>query len=305
MAELEKVGFLGLGIMGSRMAANLVRAGFETTVWNRTRATADDWVAEHGGTAVDTPAEVARASDVIVSIVADGPVVELVMLGEGGVIEGAHDGLLVIDSSTIAPGEARGVAEGLAPHGVAFIDAPVSGSAPKAEDGTLTIMASGAPEDVEQARPLFEAMGATIVNAGAEVGQAQTVKLINNSVAAANAVTLAQALIVGKATGVDLDALVEVMGAGSGNSTMLGLKSRPMRSHDFTTLFKLEHMLKDVRHCLDAARAAGVPFPAAADAGEILSAGVGRGHAEADFAALVEVCEGLAGVLLTDPDLGK
>ena len=133
--QAEKVGFLGLGIMGSRMAANLVRAGFETTVWNRTRATADAWVAEHGGTAVDTPADVARASDVIVSIVADGPVVEQVMLGEDGVIEGAHDGLLVIDSSTIAPAEARGVAEGLAAKGVAFVDAPVSGSAPRRRTG--------------------------------------------------------------------------------------------------------------------------------------------------------------------------
>jgi 3-hydroxyisobutyrate dehydrogenase-like beta-hydroxyacid dehydrogenase len=138
-------------------------------------------------------------------------------------------------------------------------------------------------------------MGSTIVEAGPEVGQAQTIKLINNAVAAANANTLGQALLVGRATGVDLDALVAVMQAGSGASAMLDLKAGPMRSHDYTTLFKLEHMLKDVRHCLEAGQQAGVPFPAAAFAKEILSAGMGRGLGDDDFAALIEVLEGLAG----------
>jgi 3-hydroxyisobutyrate dehydrogenase-like beta-hydroxyacid dehydrogenase len=121
------------------------------------------------------------------------------------------------------------------------------------------------------------------------------VKLINNAVAAANASVVGQALLVAAATGVDLDALVEVMGAGSGASAMLDLKARPMREHDFETLFKLEHMLKDVRLCLEEGQAAGVPFPAAAEVREVLSAAVGRGRAEADFCAIIEVLEGLAG----------
>jgi 3-hydroxyisobutyrate dehydrogenase-like beta-hydroxyacid dehydrogenase len=176
-----------------------------------------------------------------------------------------------------------------------FVDAPVTGSSPKAEAGTLTIMASGASADVERARPLFDAMGEVVVTVGESIGDAQTVKLINNAVAAANANTLAQALLVGKAAGVDLDALVEVMGAGSGGSTMLALKAGPMREHDSTTLFKLEHMLKDVRHCLEAGQAVGAPFPAAAAAREVLSAAMGRGLGDADFAALVEVLEGFSG----------
>jgi 3-hydroxyisobutyrate dehydrogenase-like beta-hydroxyacid dehydrogenase len=131
-----------------------------------------------------------------------------------------------------------------------------------------------------------------------ELGQGQTVKLINNAVAATNASTLAQALIVGRATGVDLDALVAVMRAGSGGSAMLDLKAGPMREHDYTALFKLEHMLKDVRLCLEEGQAAGVPFPSAAATREILTAGMGRGLGDADFAALLEVLEAAAGTRL-------
>jgi 3-hydroxyisobutyrate dehydrogenase-like beta-hydroxyacid dehydrogenase len=173
----------------------------------------------------------------------------------------------------------------------------VSGSSPKAEDGTLTIMAGGTEADFARARPLFEVMGELVVHVG-ELGHGQIVKLINNAVAASNASTLAQALIVGKATGVDLEALERIMGASSGGSTMLGLKAQPMRTHDYSTLFKLEHMLKDVRLCLEEGQAAGVPFPAAANAREVLSAAMGRGLGDADFAAMVEVLEGLAGVRL-------
>jgi 3-hydroxyisobutyrate dehydrogenase-like beta-hydroxyacid dehydrogenase len=155
-------------------------------------------------------------------------------------------------------------------------------------------MAGGEAADFAQAQPLLETMGELVLHVGA-LGQGQMVKLINNAVAAANAVTVGQALLVAAATGVDLDALERVMGAGSGASAMLALKAGPMRAHDYTTLFKLEHMLKDVRLCLEESQAAGVPFPAAAAAREILSDGIGRGHADDDFAALIEVLEGLAG----------
>lgn len=276
-----RVGFCGLGIMGSRMAANLVRAGHDVAVWNRTRATADAWAAEHGGRVADTPADAAEGAEVLITMLVDGPQVEAVL---DGITEP-----LCVDMSTIGAEAARRLARGRR-----FLDAPVTGSSPKAEDGTLTIMVGGAEEDVAVARPLFEAMGEVIVHAG-PVGHGQTVKVIGNAVAAANAATLAQALVVGSATGVDLAALREVMGAGSAGSTMLSLKGAPMVEHDWTTLFKLEHMLKDVRLCLEEAEAAGVPFPAAADAGQLLAGGMGRGLGDADFAAILEVVEGLAG----------
>jgi 3-hydroxyisobutyrate dehydrogenase-like beta-hydroxyacid dehydrogenase len=293
-ASAQRVGFIGLGIMGSLMAARLRSAGHELTVWNRTRDKAERWAQEHGAAVADSPADVARASEVVITMVVDGPQVEAVLLGPGGVLEGAAPGLLCIDSSTIGPGQTRSIGGRLAEAGVAFLDAPVTGSAPGAADGTLTIMVGGNRADFDRARPLLEAMGRAIVHVGA-LGQGEMLKLIQNSVAAANASVVGQALLVAAATGVDLDALVEVMGAGSGASAMLELKAGPMRQHDYATLFKLEHMLKDVRLCLEEGQAAGVPFPAAAVVREYLSAGMGRGYAEADFCAVIEVLEGMAG----------
>jgi 3-hydroxyisobutyrate dehydrogenase len=292
-----RVGFIGLGIMGSRMAANLRRAGHELSVFNRTRATAEAWAREHGATVAATPAEAASDAEVVITMVVDGPQVEEVLLGDAGVVHGARAGLLCVDMSTIAPADTRRIGAALAEHGVRFMDAPVTGSSPKAQDGTLTIMAGGQAEDFERARPLFEAMGELVVHAG-DLGDGEMIKLINNSVAAVNAMAVGEALLVGRRAGIDLDALERVMAAGSGASAMLALKAGPMRSHDYETLFKLAHMLKDVRHCLEAGQDAGVPFTLAAQAREVLSAAAGRGLGEADFAALIEVLEATAGARL-------
>jgi 3-hydroxyisobutyrate dehydrogenase-like beta-hydroxyacid dehydrogenase len=292
-----RVGFIGLGIMGSRMAASLRRAGHELTVYNRTRATAEAWAAEHGAGVAATPADAGAAADVVITMVVDGDQVQEILLGPGGVAEGAAPGTLCVDMSTIAPSQTRAIGSALAERGLSLLDAPVTGSAPRAEDGTLTIMVGGDERDFERARPLLDAMGALVLHVG-PLGQGEMLKLVNNAVAAANAATLAQALVVAKATGVDLEALVAVMGAGSGGSAMLALKAEPMIQHDYTTLFKLEHMLKDVRLCLEEGQTAGVPFPVAAATREALNAAMGRGHADDDFAAVLEAYEGLAGVRL-------
>ena len=286
-----RVGWIGLGIMGSRMAVHLRAAGHELVVHNRTRATAEAWAAEHGATVAASPAEV--RGEVVVTMLVDAAQVEAALLGPGGAVHDADPGTLFVDMSTIGPAAARGLGERVG----AFVDAPVTGSSPRAADGTLTIVAGGATEHVERARPLLEAMGETVVHAG-EVGQGQAVKVLNNAVAAANASTLAQALLVGCAAGVDLDALVAVMGAGSGGSAMLALKAAPMREHDFATLFKLAHMRKDVRLCLELAARAGTPFPAAEAAEEVLAEGMAAGLGDADFAALLRVLEARAGLTL-------
>jgi 3-hydroxyisobutyrate dehydrogenase-like beta-hydroxyacid dehydrogenase len=288
---MDRIGFLGLGIMGSRMAANLRRAGYELVVWNRTRATAEAWAVEHGAAVADTPADVAAACEVAITMVVDGEQVRSVA---EAMLQAEVEDRLLVDMSTIGPAAARDVAARLGERGWRFMDAPVTGSSPKAQDGTLTIMAGGAAEDFARAAPLFDAMGALVLHVG-EVGHGQMVKLVNNAVAAVNAATVAQALLVGQATGTDLDALVQVMSAGSGGSAILDLKAGPMRAHDYTTLFKLEHMLKDVRLCLEECERSGVPFPAAAEAREALSAAMSRGHAEDDFAAVLEPFEGMAG----------
>ena len=201
--------------------------------------------------------------------------------------------------STIGPRAARRIDERLAERGVEFMDAPVTGSSPKAEDGTLTIMAGGSPATFDRARPLFEAMGELVVHVG-EVGQGQLVKVINNAVAAANTAVAAEALLAGKLAGADLDALVTVIGAGSGASAMLELKAGPMRAHDWSTLFKLEHMLKDLRLCLEEAQAVGVRMELVEDTAAILAEAEQRGLGERDFAALLEVVEERSGARLDD-----
>jgi 3-hydroxyisobutyrate dehydrogenase-like beta-hydroxyacid dehydrogenase len=283
-----KVAWLGLGIMGSLQAAHLAKAGHELTVWNRTRSKADDWAAEHGAQVAGTPAEAARDAEVLFTMLVDGPQVAATLA------EVEREGLLVVDMSTIGASAAREIGASLAERGIRFMDAPVTGSAPKAADGTLTIMAGGDAADFAQAEPLLREMGELVLHVG-PLGHGQAIKVINNAVAAANASTVGQALIAGAAAGVDLDALTNVMGAGSGGSAMLALKAGPMREHDYTTLFKLEHMLKDVRLCLEEAEASGVGFPSAAAVRDVLSAGIGRGLADADFAALIEVLQGYAG----------
>ncbi|MFI5009908.1 MAG: NAD(P)-dependent oxidoreductase [Solirubrobacterales bacterium] len=290
----ERIGFLGLGIMGSRMAANVGRAGYELTVWTHTPGKAERWAAKHDARIGASPAEVAQASDIVVSMVVDGAQVASVLTGEHGVLGAAREGLLCVDCSTIAPADTRRIGAALNAAGVALVDAPVTGSSPRAEEGSLTIMVGGEPEHFARARPLLEAMGSLIVHVG-ELGQGEMLKLINNSMGAANAAALAEALLVADATGVDLDALQQVVAGGSGASAQLALKAGPMREHDYTTLFKTAHMLKDVRLCLEEAQAAGVPFPAAAHARDLLTAALGRGHGEADYAAMIEAAEGLAG----------
>ena len=293
----EPVGFVGLGIMGSRMAANLARAGHAVTVYNRTAEKARAFAHEHGGRVAGSPREAADGAAAVVTMVVDGAQVEAVLLGEDGAVHGAAEGTLFIDCSTIAPADAQRIGAALHERGMGFVDAPVSGSSPKAEDGTLTIMAGGSDADFGRARPYFEAMGETILHVG-PLGHGQTVKVISNAVGATNAATLAQALVVGKAAGVDLDALVAVLGASASASTMVTLKAKPMLAHDYTPLFRLEHMLKDMGIALDTSAAAGAPFPSAALARELYHAAMHRGLGDEDFAAVLEAVEGLAGIRL-------
>ena len=287
MERPDKVAFLGLGIMGSRMAANLCRAGFEVHAWNRTRARAEELAAEHGAVVADTPAEAAAAAGIAITMVVDSPEVEAVLFGGDGAAEGLSDGGLAIDMSTIAPSATRAIADRLGDRGVTLLDAPVTGSKPKAEDGTLTIMVGGDGSDYERAKPLFEAMGKLVLHVGPQ-GHGSMVKLINNTVAAVNTAAVAEGIAVGRSAGVDLDKLIEVIGAGSGASAMLDLKARPIIERDYEALFKLGHMLKDVRHCLAEAESLGVDMRVAAAAETLYAGADDAGHYDDDFAAVAE-----------------
>ena len=290
MSRIERVAFLGMGIMGSRMAANLRRAGYELTVHNRTRERAEAFAAEHGATVAETPADVGAASDIVITMVVDSPEVEAVLFGENGAAGALNQGALVIDMSTIAPKAVEAIAERLAPNGIGFIDAPVSGSSPKAEDGTLTIMVGAPTDDYERALPLLESMGELIVHCGPR-GHGQMVKLLNNTLAATNAAVLAEAIAFAEKADLDLDALTRVVAASPGNSTMLGLKARPMIEHEFEPLFKLDHMLKDVRHTLNAGQDLGATMVVAEAAKSLYEAASAAGKGDEDFAAVIEAIE--------------
>ncbi len=287
MPATPRIGFAGLGIMGSRMAANLRRAGFEVAVWNRTAQTAQAWAAEHAATVSPSPAQLAQDSDIVFTMLVDGPQVHEVLLGDEGVVHGGEAGLLCVDCSTIGRAWALQIGQQLAAQGLAMLDAPVTGSMPAARDGTLVIMVGGDSADVARARPALEAMGKTILHVG-PLGAGQAIKVINNSVAAANAATVAEGLIAGRAAGVDLEALVAVMEDGSAGSRMLSLKQEAMRSRDFTPLFRLAHMIKDVELCLDATDAR---FESAERALAYLREAERMGHGDDDFAAMIEAVE--------------
>jgi 3-hydroxyisobutyrate dehydrogenase len=288
--EIRKVAFCGLGIMGGPMAAKLASAGFELSVYTRTREKADAFASEHGARAAATPREAAEGVDAVIPMVPDTPEVEEVLLGEQGALHGLGKGALAIDMSTIAPTAARGIGERLADDGIAFLEAPVSGSRPKAEDGTLTIMIGGEQGDFERARPLFDAMGERIVYVGPR-GHAQLAKLLTNTMGAVHAVALGESVLAVEKAGLDPDAFLEVAAGSAGNSTVLALKGRPMFDGDFTPLFKLEHMLKDVRHCLDEARALGVELRLGSFVEPLFAKAAEAGHGEEDFSAVIRALE--------------
>jgi 3-hydroxyisobutyrate dehydrogenase len=272
------------------MAANLARAGFELSVWNRTAERAESFAAEHGARVAPTPADAARGAEVVVTMVVDGPQVEAVLLGDDGAASALEPGAVCLDMSTIAPSASRAIAERLAERGLALVDGPVTGSRPKAEDGTLTIMVGGDPEPVARVRPLLEAMGELVVHVG-PTGHGQLSKVIANTVTAINAAAISEALTMARTAGLDLEAWLRVARAGSSGSTMLELKAGPMIEHDFDPLFRLGHMLKDVRHCLEEARALGIELRLAGVAERMYSEAAADGHGDEDFAAVVTVAE--------------
>jgi 3-hydroxyisobutyrate dehydrogenase len=285
------VAFFGLGIMGGPMAANLVRAGFDVSVWTRTGEKAERFASEHGARAGSTPAEAAAGADAMVAILPDAPEVEAVLFGDEGAAAVLAPGALVVDMSTIAPSASVRIAERLTGDGFDFLEAPVSGSRPKAEDGTLTIMAGGSEAAFRRAQPLFDVLGERIVHVGPQ-GHGQLAKLLTNVMGAVNAAALAESVVAVRAAGIDPGAFLDVAQGSAGNSAMVTLKGRPMFEHSFEpALFKLEHMLKDVRHCIAEAKALGVELRLGTLAETLYAKVAEEGHGEEDFAAVLRAVE--------------
>lgn len=255
----ERVGFVGLGIMGQGMARNLMKAGYTVHVWNRTASKMAPLVAE-GAHAAASPAEVAAQCDIVVTCVSDTPDVEAVLLGEAGIIHGAKPGALVIDCSTISPQATRDFAATLNEKGIHMVDAPVSGGSEGAARGTLTIMVGGADEDVERAKPVLQAMGKTITHIG-EIGSGQVVKAVNQVLVVGNCLAMCEALLLAQAGGVDLQKTFDAISQGAAGSWMFTNRAPQIIRRDWRPGFTIALQQKDLRLVLDAADELGVPLP--------------------------------------------
>lgn len=256
----ERVGFIGLGIMGRGMAHNLLKAGFDLAVWNRTASRMDDLVAA-GARAAQNPADLAAQCDVIITCVSDTPDVQAVLAGQDppGVLQGLRPGALVIDMSTISPHATRALAAQVAERGAHMLDAPVSGGSEGAVKGTLSIMIGGQAEQVERARPVFQAMGKTITHVGGQ-GDGQMVKLVNQILVVGNALAMSEALLFAQAGGLDLRKTLEAVVPGAAGSWMLANRGPQILNRDWRPGFTIDLQQKDVRLVLDAADQLGVPM---------------------------------------------
>jgi 3-hydroxyisobutyrate dehydrogenase len=290
---INKVGFIGLGIMGQGMAHNILKAGFSLTVWNRTTSKVDTLV-EAGAQAGNDPADVAAKSDVVVICVSDTPDVEAVILGESGVLAGVKAGSIVVDCSTISPIVTRQLSETLAQKGVAMLDAPVSGGSEGAAKGTLSIMVGGEAETFERALPVLQAMGQKITHVGPS-GAGQTVKLVNQILVVSNMLGVGEALLFAQAGGVDLAKALDAVSAGAAGSWTLSNRGPQVIRRDWRPGFMIDLQQKDVRLVLEAADKLGVPLPGTALIHQLYNTLQKRGLGSEGNHALVKALENLAG----------
>lgn len=293
-----KVGYIGLGLMGKSIARNIAKAGFPLVVHNRSRAAVDELVTE-GATAAATPAQVAAQVDVVFTNLPDTPDVELVALGENGIIAGAHAGLVFVDNSTIKPAAARAIAAKLAGQGVQALDAPVSGGDIGARNGTLTIMVGGEASALEKVMPVFQAMGKTITHVGG-AGAGQVAKAANQIMVAAQMVAMGELLVFSKKAGVDPQKVVEAIKAGAAQCWTLDVKPPRLFDGNRQPGFKAYMQAKDLNIVMESAREYGIPLPATAEHAQLFNAMLQMGMAELDNSAVIGVIEKLAGVQLLD-----
>jgi 3-hydroxyisobutyrate dehydrogenase len=290
----ERIGFLGLGTMGAAMAANLARAGFAVTAWNRSPDRAPE-LAGLGVERAGSPAETTAASDVVVICVSDTPDVEALLFGPDGVAGAAATGQLVIDCSTISPSATRDFATRLGERGVDLVDAPVSGGSEGAQKATLTIFCGGDEAAVERARPILAAMGKTITHVGPS-GAGQAVKAVNQVILAGTYLGVAEGIVLAMKAGLDVGQVVEALGGGAAQSWVLANRSGRMIENDYPLGFKVALHRKDLGIALDLARDLAAELPVAELAAAFETDLVAGGHADDDMSALARVIRARAGL---------
>ena len=278
------VGFIGLGLMGRPMAANLLKAGYDLTLWNRTASRADALVAQ-GAKRAATPRDVAVVSEIVFTIVSDPPALESVLWGDIGVFAGLRRGSALVDSSTVSPALARRAASAAALHGAEFLDAPVTGGTWGAEKGELVFMVGGEAETLKRVEPVLGAMGKRWFHLGPH-GAGHTMKLAMNLILGLQVEAFAEALALAQRGGVAGKHLVEVLQSSMGRSGLVDIKAPMMLQGDYTPSFPLRLMHKDLSLALDLANQLGVPLPATAAARETYNAVKGAGGADLDYSVI-------------------
>jgi len=291
-----KIGIIGLGLMGKSIARNILKARFPLTVHNRSQAAVDELVAE-GAQRAASPAAVAAQVDVVFTNLPDTPDVELVVLGENGIIAGAHPGLIWIDNSTIKPAAARALSQRLAEKGVLSLDAPVSGGDVGARNGTLAVMVGGPAEALEQALPVLQAMGKTITHVGAS-GAGQVAKAANQIMVAAQMVAMGELLVFSQKAGVDPQKVVEAIKGGAAQCWTLDVKPPRLFAGNRAPGFKAAMQAKDLNIIMETAREYGIPLPSAAVDAQLYNAMLENGMGGLDNSAVLGIIEALAGVEL-------
>ena len=291
---LEKVGFIGLGIMGMPMARNLLKAGFEVVAYNRTKSKAEQ-LAKEGAKKADSPRELAMECPVVITIVSDTPDVEEVILGKDGVIEGIKPGSVVIDMSTISPQATQEIAARLRQKEVHMLDAPVSGGEQGAIKGTLSIMVGGDAEVFERCKPIFEAMGKNIAHVGSN-GMGQTVKLVNQILVAGNLNAVVEGLVFSQKAGVDLDKAINAIKGGAAGSWQLENLAPRIIKRDFSPGFMVDLMQKDLRLIMETAAAMKTPLPVTSLIHQMYYSLQSSGEGKSGTQALVKALESLTGV---------
>jgi 2-hydroxy-3-oxopropionate reductase len=289
-----KVGYIGLGLMGKSIARNILKAGFPVVVHNRSRAAVDELVAE-GAKAATSPKEVAEQVDVIFTNLPDTPDVEQVVLGENAIIEGAHDGLIYVDNSTIKPASTRMIAEKLAAKNLFALDAPVSGGDIGAKNGTLTIMVGGDTSALEKVMPIFRAMGRTVTHVG-DSGAGQVAKAANQIMVAAQMVAMGELLVFSKKAGVDPRKVVDAIKGGAAQCWTLDVKPPRLFDGNRNPGFKAHMQLKDLKIILDTAQEYEIPISGTVENTKLFQQMIDSGMGELDNSAVVGVIEERAGV---------
>ncbi len=290
----ERIGFVGLGIMGKPMARQILEAGYTLTVHNRSRAAVDE-LAAMGATAAHSAAEVAAQSDIVLTCLPDSPDVEAVALGEGGILEGIAPGALYVDTSTIAPAMAKKVAAAMREKGADMLDAPVSGGQLGAENATLSIMVGGEEASFERARPVLAAMGKTIVHVGPS-GAGQVTKAANQIVVGMTNAAVAEALVLAAKSGVDPAKVVQAISGGAARCWALENRAPRVLKRDFEPGFYAAYHLKDLGIALDAAKDAGAVLPATALLKQLYQSLISNGKGRLDHSAIIQVIEALSDV---------